>query len=837
MHLSVRYLRFLVIILLAGFTVITHAQQVNTSDLSQVKVDELTDEQLRNYMQQAAASGMSQQELLQLAASSGMPQVEQEKLAERIQQLQTVDSSVQKSVPSISDRRKEGRSINQTPDRTDTLQRVKSPALTPVNQALPVFGAALFQGSDPKFEPNLRLATPKNYVIGAGDELLLEIYGNSEASYSLTVSPEGAVNIPYVGVVSVAGASIEQATVRIKKRLGSIYKGMNSGQTQVSITLGNIRSIKVIVTGEVIKPGTFTLPAVATVFNALYAAGGPNNQGTLRKINVFRNGILVTTVDVYDFLLHGSLKENIVLQDQDVIQVSPYTNRVEIRGEVKHPATFELKEGETFDQLLSYAGGFTEEAYRTRITVLKTTATERKVEDLLASQFGLYLPQSGDQYRVGKILDRFTNRVRISGAVFRPGVYELSSGLTLSTLIKKADGVKEDAFLNRGYINRLNEQRQREQISFSVSGILAGTANDIALKREDEVIISSISDLRTEYKVQIEGEVRRAGWYDFANGMTLKALIMQAGGFTEGASSTRIEIARRLDAADSLTAGTQTAQIYQVDVDRDFAGADNFLLKPFDVVNVRPATGYERQRSVRIEGEVRYPGRYTLRHKDERVSDLIQRAGGFTNYAYTAGASLKRKDLSQGEVDSTANQFKHQAQVEAEQYQERVARLGSLQKNTRNDLSVVQRATTGSSYVGIDLDHILKNPHGNSDLILEEGDVVRIPKQLQTVRISGEVLSPVAVVYEPGKKFKHYISAAGGFSEQALRKRSYVVYANGSARSTKKVLFFNNYPKVKPGSEIFVPQREPRGRMSAAQWVGIGGSLATTIGVIVALFR
>jgi len=837
MHLPLRYLHILIVILLTGFIFTAHAQQLGTTDLSQVNVDELTDDQLRGYLQQAEASGMSQQELLQLAASSGMPQAEQEKLNTRIQQLQSAGSTVQKPAPSITDKHKEGRSVNQTTADADTFQQVKPVQLEPVNRPLPVFGAALFQGSDPKFEPNLRLATPKNYVIGAGDELLLEIYGNSEASYSLTVSPEGAINIPYIGMVPVAGASMEEATVRIKKRLSKIYKGMDSGQTQISITLGNIRSIKVIVTGEVVKPGTFTLPAVATVFNALYAAGGPNNQGTLRQIKVFRNGVLITTVDVYDFLLHGSLKENIVLQDQDIIQVLPYTNRVEIRGEIKHPATFELKEGETFDQLLSYAGGFTEEAYRARITVFKTTATEHKVEDLLASQFTLYLPQSGDQYRVGKILDRFTNRVRISGAVFRPGIYELSSGLTLSTLIKKADGVKEDAFLNRGYINRLNEQRQREQISFSVADILAGTANDIILKREDEVIISSISDLRAAYKVQIEGEVRRTGWYDYADGMTLKALIIQAGGFTEGASSTRIEIARRLTAVDSLAAGTQTAHIYQVDVERDFTGADNFLLQPFDVVHVRPTVGYERQRSVRIEGEVRYPGQYTLHHKDERISDLIKRAGGFTTYAYTAGASLKRKDLAQDGFDSTANQFKHQAQVQAEQYQERVVRLGSLQKNTRNDLSVVQRAATGSSYVGIDLDHILKTPHGNGDLILEEGDVLRIPKQLQTVRISGEVLSPVAVVYEPGKKFKHYISAAGGFSEQALRKRSYVVYANGSARSTKKVLFFNNYPKIKPGSEIFVPQREPRSRLSAAQWVGIGGSLATTIGVIVALFR
>lgn len=818
-----------------------YAQNLSATDLSMIKVDDLTDDQLRAYLQQANASGMTQEELMQMAVSSGMPSEEIEKLTQRLQTIQEQDQALQAPATNTStgDKRKVGRQVQGATNEADTLLKLHQDNLKSPREELRIFGADIFQGSNTKFEPNLRMATPKNYVIGADDELLLELYGNSEASYSLTVSPEGAINIPYVGVVPIAGITIEQAIIRIKDKMRAIYSGLRNGSTRLNVSVGNIRSIRVIVTGEVVKPGTYTLPSVATAFNALYAAGGPNDKGTMRQIKIIRNDREESIIDVYDFLLNGSLRNNIVLQDQDIIQVAPYLSRVEIRGRVKRPAIFELKEGETFDQLLTYAGGFDEEAYRTRITVFKNTATERRVEDVLASQFGVYLPQSGDKYRVGKILDRYTNRVRISGAVFRPGVYELSQGLTLSMLIKKADGVKEDAFMNRGYITRLKENLEKEQVAFSVADILAGTQNDIPLKREDEVVISSIFDLKTAYKIQIDGEVRNAGTYDFAEGMTLKELIVQAGGFTEAASAKRIEIARRIKESNVMSQSAHTSEIYHVNIERDLSGAEDFVLQPFDVINVRLAKGYQRQRSVRIEGEILYPGQYILTRKDERVSDLIKRAGGFTAYAYTDGASLKRKSILEDELDSTGNQFERKSKLEQERFQERVERLNALQKSTinPNELGAVQRSAVNNSYVGINMNEILRHPEGSNDLILEEGDVLHIPKQLQTVRVSGEVLSPVTVIYSSNKGFKEYISQAGGFSERALKKRAYVVYANGSARSTSKFLFFNNYPKIKPGAEIFVPQREARGRISAAQWIGLGGSLATTVGVIVALFR
>lgn len=646
MHIKVQFFSFIILLFLTFGGGFVRAQNIGAQDLSGIKVDELTDDQLRSYMQQAAASGMSEDELLQMALSSGMPQEELEKLEQRIQKIQEEEGMPTASStenPKINDTRKKGRSVAGNAEVDTSITAYSEVHTLSSSTQLKIFGAELFQGSNPKFEPNLRIATPKNYVIGADDELLIEIYGNSEASYSLTVTPEGTINIPYIGVVPVIGSTLEQATNRIKNKLSTIYSGINSGNTKLNISLGNIRSIKVILTGEVVKPGTYTLPSVATVFNALYTSGGPTGNGTFRNVKVIRNGKEEAVIDVYDFLLNGSLKNNIVLQDQDIIHVSPYLSRVEVRGQVKHPALFEMKEGESFDQLLTYAGGFNEEAYRARVTVFKNTPTERKVEDLPASQFGLYLPQSGDKYMIGKILDRFTNRVRISGSVFRPGVYELSQGLTLSMLIKKADGLKEDAFMNRAYISRLKDDLQREQVAFSVAAILAGTQEDIPLKREDEIFISSIFDLRTAYKIQIDGEVRKTGTYDYAEGMTLKELIIQAGGFTESGSSKRIEVARRVDNSNALSESARTSEIYQVNIQRDLSDAENFILKPFDIVNVRLEAGYERQRSVRVEGEVLYPGQYTLSRKDERISDLIVRAGGFTAFAYTEGASLKER--------------------------------------------------------------------------------------------------------------------------------------------------------------------------------------------------
>jgi len=823
----------------------SRAQNINTTDLSQVNVDDLTDEQIQSLLMQAQSAGLSESQLIQMASARGMSATEIEKLQTRIQQLQTTGNQTtdtdlfgQPTSPQNSLRIVNGdldSVINQDPRSPEQIKEDSLRAR--------IYGADLFLNAVPRFEPNLQIATPLDYVVGTGDELQIDIYGHSEANYTLKVSPDGNINIPYVGVVNVGGTTIQQATKRIQDKLASIYTAIKSGATKVNVSLGNIRTIKVVITGEVVKPGTYTLPSVASVFNALYSSGGPTSKGSLRSIKVIRGGEIVADVDLYEFLQNGIMQGNVSLRDQDIIQVQPYISRVELIGAVKRPLLFEIKPGETVADLLQYAGGFTEDAYTARLSVVRTTGRDYRIEDVLESQFNQFEPKSGDKFTIEKALNRFSNRVILQGAVFRPGQYELSQGLTLSMLIKKAEGLKEDAFLKRGYIVRLKDDFQREQLSFNPAEIVAGTQADIPLKREDLVIIPSLFDLREEYTVNITGEVRNPGQFPFSEGMTVEELILQAGGFTEAGSAQRVEIARRLRNADevALSASAHTAEVFTVNIGKDFDSKEaQFELKPYDLVSVRPEPGYERQRTVRIEGEVLYPGEYALSRKDERVSDIIKRAGGFTAYAYIEGASLKRTPPKEEEVsDSTSKADKQELITQEELEQERVARLQSLQMATINpdvNASNIQQSIK-NNYVGIDLPAIMKQPGQNNDLLLEEGDVIRVPKQLQTVKISGEVLSPVTALYANKRNFKDYISQAGGFSEKALKRRSFVVYANGSARSTKKILFFNNYPKVKPGSEIFVPQRLPRERLGATQLIGIGTGLASLAAIVVSLLR
>ncbi|SEM81675.1 protein involved in polysaccharide export, contains SLBB domain of the beta-grasp fold [bacterium A37T11] len=813
------------------------AQQIDPNDLSTVQVDQLTDDQIRAFVSRAETSGLSESQMEQMALSRGMPVSEISKLRARVEKLglspeqATTGQDIRHKAPPFNKRKLSDSLPAQNDDlrnKTDSVKR---------GVQLPVFGANLFNNAQPVFEPNLRIASPSNYIIGPEDQLLIDIYGNSEASYQLTVSPEGTINIPYAGIVSVSGVSMENATARIRKKLSAIYTGLSSGATKVGVSLGNIRSIRVTVTGEVKKPGTFTLPSLATAFNALYASGGPDSSGSYRDIRVIRNGQAIAILDIYQFLMDGAFRNNIGLQDQDVLLIPPYSQRVTLAGEVKHPAIFELQNGENFEDLLRYAGGFTETAYQARIKVIKNTGTEHRIEDLLQSQFAQYKPQTGDHYTVDRILSRFVNRVQIAGAVYRPGIYELSPGLTLSMLIKKASGVTEDAFLNRATILRLKPDLQTEQLSFNVAALLAGTAADIPLKREDRVSISSIFDLRDQYTVRIDGEVRKPGILPFAEGMTVEELILQAGGFRESASPKRIEISRRNRNADTLSNTVNIAEVFQVAADQALAEqAASFVLNPYDVVVVRTTPGYESQKTVRIEGEVRYPGLYAIIRKDERISDLVKRAGGFTPYAYPDGASLRRGAEAEQPMSASSKEQQQKA-LEKEKELEREQAMRSLQQDVNSVNEEVLARSLYNNRVGIHLTRIMDKPGSGEDLILEGGDQIRIPKELQTVKISGEVLSPVTVVYSPSKGFKQYISESGGFTQRALKKRSYVIYANGIAKSTSRFLFFNHYPQLRPGAEIFVPQKQVKERLNASQWIGIGTGLASMAAIIVSLIN
>ncbi|MFP5080817.1 SLBB domain-containing protein [Pedobacter sp. JCM 36344] len=798
--------------------------QTNYAD---VKVDELSDAKIREMMQRAESVGYNDAQLEQMAAAQGMKAEEITKLRARVAKIRAGSGTINSKDTEVQSNGRTSAARNIQRDST-----IKVDVLGDLRPK--IFGSELFSKGNLSFEPNLRMATPRGYIIGPDDQLLIDLSGDNDVNYDLKVSPDGTIRLQYVGPVSVSGLSIEQATSKIKTSLASTYPSVGNGRTSISVNLGNIRSIKVTILGEVIKPGSYTLSSLSSVFNALDASGGPNSNGSFRKIQVIRNNKVVSTIDVYDLLLNGIQRGNIRLQDQDVINIPVYQSRVEIAGEVKRPALFEVVAGENLADVIRFGGGFSNQAYTAQIKVLQNTNKERSITDVPAESFNIYGPLNGDKYVVEKILDRFANRVSISGALFRPGEFELEKGLTLKGLISKAEGLTEDAFLNRGYINRLNADNTPSLISFDVAKIIAGTDADIALQREDRVTISSLFDLRDEYKVSIQGEVRQPGTFEYGESMSLEDLIQMAGGFKEGATPNRIEISRRIRNSDALSKSAKTAELFTVNVDQNLKlQGDTFKLRPFDIVSIRNATGYEVQRQVKVEGEVLYPGVYTITSKNERLSDLVKRAGGLTPSAYTEGASLKRPGPAVTNVtDKNAIDIK-------EEEERKLLNLKRLQQSGAKDTltSEINQKIITSDLVGIDLERILKKPGSRYDLLVEEGDVLRVPKQLQTVKVTGEVLSPNSIVFSPRKTFKQYVNGAGGFTFNAYKKGAHIRYANGSVQAASKFLFFNNYPKVLPGAEILVPKKAEREPLTVQGWIGIGTAVASLAAIVVSLLR
>lgn len=811
------------------FAVLVTETAFSQSNYANVKVDELSDAQILQMIKRAESIGYNEAQLEQLAAAQGMKQEEIQKLRLRVDKVkkQGATTPIQKDIKKVNT----GRENSDTTDggAVNNEKKVKDEEIGPK-----VFGSELFKNGNITFEPNLRIATPKGYIIGPDDKLLIDLTGDNEASYDLQVSPEGVINLQFVGRIAVGGLSIDQATSKIRSAMSKTYPSLRSGRTSLAINLGNIRSIKIIMTGQVTRPGTYTMSSLATVYNALYAAGGPNQNGSFRKIQVIRNNKVVSTVDVYDFLLKGIQQNNIRIQDQDVINIPVYDKRVEVMGEVKTAALFEVVSGENLQDLIGYAGGFTTQAYTAKIKTFQNTDKERRITDIAAADFTTYEPKNGDKFVVEAILDRFQNRVEILGSVFRPGIYALDNGVTLKGLIAKADGLTEDAFLNRGYINRLNADNTLALISFDVAKIIAGTEQDIPLQREDKVTISSLFDLRDEYNVSIQGEVRAPGTFEYAENISLEALIQMAGGFKEGATPDRIDISRRVRNSDSLSKSAVTAELFAVKVDQNLKLEDgSFILQPYDIVTVRGAAGYSVQKQIKLEGEVLYPGVYTIMSKDERISDIIKRAGGLTPFGYAEGASLKRPGAEK------VNPTDKNAITDQDEEKKKLLNLKRAQEAGVKDTIKpdVEQLLIQSDLVGISLDRILNKPYSKYDLIIEDGDIIRVPRQLQTVKVTGEVLNPNSIVFLPSKSFKQYVNGAGGFTSSALKRGAYIKYANGSVEAGSKFLFFNNYPKVKPGAEILVPKKAERERMTAQGWIGIGTALASLGAIIITLLR
>ena len=746
-------------------TIINYAVKAQTpQDISNFDITKLSDQQLKELLQRAESSGLSEAQLLQTAKNSGLSDSQIQSLRQRIASFSSGDTTSQAP-----------RQLNYKP----VTPAVQLPLAKKVGPK--IFGEDLFNGTSSSFEPNLRLATPLNYILGPDDQLNINIYGNSLDNWKLTVTPEGNLNLPHVGVVNVSGKTIEQATAAIKSKLAANNYAIGRG-TEVQVTLGDIRSIKVIIIGEVVKPGTFTLPSLATVFNALYSSGGPNDNGSFRKIEVIRNNRVIRTLDIYDFLLKGDQKDNIGLRDQDIIQVPTYGVRVEMSGEVKRPALYEVLPGETLQDVINFSGGFTDLAYTSKIQALQINDNERSIVDVAEDNFKNYTPLRGDKYVIGRILDSYKNRVTISGAILRPGSYALEKGLTLSKLIGKAAGLRKDAFVARGSLTRLKADNTPELISFDVRDVINNPASDIVLQREDVVSISSIFDFHDQYSVTISGEVRNPSNYAYADSMTVENLIIKAGGLTEGASYKRVEISRRIDNTDPNSLNGSIARVFELSVDPSLGlNSTNFVLKPFDIVSVYNSPGYEKQKAIKVEGEVMYPGYYTITQKNERISDLLKQAGGLTRSAFVEGGTLKREKTALSGFDKAkvdTNAVERDKETRLKVISQTINTAGTSDEQLRNN------------YVGIDLKSIAERPGSKTDLILEAGDVLRVPKLQQTVTVNGEVLFPSSIVYSSGETFKGYIINAGGYSEEALRRRAYIVYPNGTVKGTRKFFFF-----------------------------------------------
>ncbi len=674
-----------------------------------------------------------------------------------------------------------------------------------------VFGHDIFNNKLLSFEPNMNIATPQDYVLGPGDQLVIDVYGASQKSYQLTVSPEGTVTVPDYGPIAVSGMTVAAANSRVRSSLGSRYSS-----SSVKLSVGQTRTILVNVMGEVRSPGTYHLSAFASVFHALYAAGGIRDLGTLRNIRVLRGGNLVTVVDIYEYILNGRLAGNIRLKEGDVIQVGTYDCLVNITGNVKRPMYYEMRSTESVSTLLKYAGGFTGDAYRKSIRLIRKTGDRYGVFNVEEFDQASFRLADGDAVKVDAMLDRFENMVEVKGAVFRPGQFRLGEQVTtVRSLIEQADGLTEDAFTAHGVLHRMRADRSLEIISVDVAGIMAGTVADIPLANEDVLFIPTQTELINSRYVTIEGEVLSPGEYQWAANMTLEDLVMKAGGLTDAASVAKVDVSRRLVDPKATKSGSELAKTFTFALKEGFVidGTPGFTLEPYDIIQVFRSPGYRTPRQVSVEGEVNFAGRFTLEKKNQRLSDLVQRAGGITADAYVEGARLERQ------MDETERARLQMA-----------LQTVRLSKDSKDSVAIEKVNMSEVYTVGIHLGEALKHPGGDDDLVLREGDRLIIPEYEGTVKISGDVMYPNTVAFEGDKGYKWYVRQAGGFGERAKKKKTYVVYPNGTMAQV------NHGAKITPGCEIIVPSKPKRDPMTATQWMAIGSSsasIATMIATII----
>ena len=807
-----------------------------------INFKEISTSQLDLIIRNAQSQGLNQFDLLQIAKSQGLSNSEIEILNKKITSAKNKSYVAENASTPLEDTRMR----KQWEEKMEVFREMESD----------VYGYEIFRGNTfLSFQSNLNIPTPSDYVLGPGDKLFIDIYGQSENYYQAEVSPDGDLILENFGPINVSGMTVEKANIRLVNKLKKVYTGLSSKKTFVNISVGIPRAVRVNIVGEVNLPGTYNFSAFNTVYNAIYVAGGITENATLRNVKLFRNNKLVNTIDIYNFLNKGDQSSNVRLENNDLIVVGPYTNRVSIFGGVKTPGKFEIKNGETVADLINYAGGFSDDSYSKSLRITRVFDDKYKIVDVNSDQFEFFQLKSGDKIEIDKVIEKYDNRLILKGSVYRPGIFALTEGMTVKDLIEKGEGLKPDTYMERSFITRTNEDFSTTNISFDLKKQLNSLEDPIILKKDDVLNILSINDLKDDNYIEISGEISKPGIYPYSNNLTLNDLILLAGGVRKNATLASIEVSRANKSDEN-----QTAQIFNLSLS-DLKSESNFDLEPFDNVIIRKNPEIDIKRFARIEGEVKYPGEYAISSKKERISDLINRSGGPNEYAYYKGATLIRKTEFAEESSLIENEIKDLTRLKekiltnlnlTESEKLLVSRIDSdieklnKENSTNQDFSsfvkkeriseiVKRNAMDGdiplakSESIGINLDQILKNPGLKSDLLIEDGDIIIIPKKLETVRLRGELLYPTTVRHSPSRGLKYYINSAGGFDLKAKRSSTYVVYANGDVARTKKFLFFNLYPKAEPGCEVIVPKKSEKNPLAVSQILNFTTGLAALI--------
>ena len=761
---------------------------------------QMSDTEIMSFVKEQTEAGVSQTQIARQLVARGVSVQKLQNLKDQYENLESEDITTEKvatATPVITTRERVAN--GEIPQEIVTEEPERR-----------IFGHNIFRSKKLSFEPNMNIPTPPDYILGPGDVVIIDIFGASQRSTSVKISPDGSIVIPEEGVFYVPGMTATKAQEKIRSTIGAHYNN-----SKIRLTLGQTRTIKVNVLGEVNVPGTYAISAFATVFNVLYLSGGVTEIGTLRDVQVSRNGQVIAHVDIYDFIMNGNLRGNIMLQDNDVIRVSPYKNLVEINGKVRRPMFYEMTDEESLQNLIDYAGGFTGDAYKDKVRIERKSEDGLSVHNVAQKEMNSFHPKDGDVVCVEDIVYRYKNKVNIQGAVFRPGNYKLDNSIySVKTLVNHAGGLLEKAIDTRAVLHRMKEDRTLETHTIALHDIMAGTESDVILKNEDVLFIASKEGIDTLRVLTIQGEVLNPGEYSYSKNEKIEDLIIRAGGLLESASLANVEVARRVTTAEANRDGKSMAQIYSLSLHDGFLVSEdsNFCLEPYDVVTIHRSPDYQEQRVVKIEGEVKYAGDFVLSSKEERLSELIKRAGGLTVNAYAGGIKLTRK-VSE---EMLANK-----------------RLKLETALTAADSAMVYEDLAKDTYlVGVDLEKAIKNPGSLSDIVLVEGDVISIPQLNNTVKISGEVLFQNTVAFERGKKASYYLNQAGGVNKNGSRRHAYILYANGQVSKAR-------WHKPQPGCEIVVPEKTKKevNPQTVSMWLGMGSTVASIAAVIGVLIK